>query len=176
MSIGSVQLIAVAFPASGDREARILRLLRRLDDLSAIRILDLLVVHKELSTGDLVALAAPEERDGAVIGVLLGFEFDDADAPTATALREGSTYGLGREDVEDLGESIEPGMSAALVLVEHRWAAELERAIREAGAVPLGDGLLTLETVADVADELDAARDAHDEGPGRASTRRETSG
>jgi hypothetical protein len=40
------------------------------------------------------------------------------------------------------------------VLIEHGWARELKRAIRETGGFPLGEGFLTPEVLADVAADL----------------------
>ena len=47
-----------------------------------------------------------------------------------------------------------------LLLIEHVWARELKSAIREAGGVPLGDEMLTPETVAAVEPQLAAMSQA----------------
>jgi hypothetical protein len=50
-----------------------------------------------------------------------------------------------------------------VLLLEHVWARDLKRAIRDIGGVPLGEGFLTPETVALVAAELGAMAEAMDE-------------
>ena len=49
------------------------------------------------------------------------------------------------------------------MLIEHVWARDLKRAIRDAGGFPLGEGFLTPETLADVATELLAMSEALEE-------------
>jgi hypothetical protein len=49
------------------------------------------------------------------------------------------------------------------VLIEHVWARELKRAIRETGGFPLGEGFLTPEVLAEVAADLVAMAELIDE-------------
>jgi hypothetical protein len=49
------------------------------------------------------------------------------------------------------------------VLIEHVWARDLKRAIRDAGGFPLGEGFLTPEAIAAVAVELVAMSEALEE-------------
>ena len=51
--------------------------LERLESHETIRILDLLFVGKDAETGDLLALDYQGEDLGAIVGALLGFEFED---------------------------------------------------------------------------------------------------
>ena len=53
-----------------------------------------------------------------------------------------------------MAASLEPGTSAGFLLIEHVWARDLKRAIRQTGGFPLGEGFLTPEAVAAVAVEL----------------------
>jgi hypothetical protein len=53
-----------------------------------------------------------------------------------------------------MAASLEPGTSAGFLLVEHVWARDLKRAIRQTGGVPIGEGFLTPEAIAEVAAEL----------------------
>src|SRR3954453_16586915 len=111
LSIGTVQLIALAFPASSVVERRLLAQFRLLDELRSIRGLDVLFVHRDDASGDLIALETQGEKPGAIIGALLGFAFDNGELPAANgaAHRGGSTSGLSRADLEGLGASIQPG-------------------------------------------------------------------
>lgn len=62
----------------------------------------------------------------------------------------------GEEDVEDLAGAIEPGTSAAILVVEHRWAREFARTLYSAG----GRVLHTEQIPAPVVNELVAAMSA----------------
>jgi hypothetical protein len=162
MSLGAMQLIAVSFPAAEPVAQRVLALLRALDDVTTIRVLDVLFVRKDRATGDLIALETQGGELGAIVGALLGFEFDGVRRMRRAAADDGETFGLSREDVEGLGATLHRGVSAGFVLVEHRGVTHLDRELRAIGAAPFADGLLTQEAIADVADELHAAQRAAD--------------
>jgi hypothetical protein len=153
--LGPVQLLAIGFGPDANFEGRIMAELVKLEQEGTIRILDLLFVAKE-EDGGLVALDYQGESLGAIIGALLGFEFDDdvaaADAEVETL--GGGAFGLSREQVEGIAASLEPGHSAGMLLVEHVWARRFKSAVRDAGGFPLGEGFLTPEAVAFVGAEL----------------------
>ena len=75
--IGPVQLVAIGFPPDAEFEGRIMDELERLESHETIRILDLLFVGKDAETGDLLALDYQGEELGAIVGALLGFEFEN---------------------------------------------------------------------------------------------------
>ena len=155
--IGPVQAIVIEFGHEARFEARILAELVALERVSTIRLLDLLFVEKDAETGELVALEHQGENLGAIAGALLGFEFEGVEryAPPD----RGRAFGVSAADVESLGASLAPGRSAGVMLIEHVWARDLKRAIRDAGGVPVADGFLTPETVRAVEPELAAMVD-----------------
>jgi hypothetical protein len=158
--IGPVQMIAVAFGPDANPEGRIIDELARLESERTIRILDLLFVHKDADSGELLALDHQGEDLGAIVGALLGFEFDGIEEQL---LAEGSgdrAFGLTQQEIEQVAQSLEPGHSAGFLLIEHVWARDLKRAIRDAGGVPIGEGFLTPEAVRAVEPELAAMADA----------------
>jgi hypothetical protein len=152
--IGPVQLLAIGFGPDANFEGRILGELAELEKEGTVRVLDLLFVAKE-EDGSLIALEHQGEDLGAIIGALLGFEFDGeesaGDAPDELG---GHAFGLSREDIEGIAASLPAGHSAGLLLVEHVWARRFKSAVRDAGGVPLGEGFLTPEVVATVGAEL----------------------
>ena len=165
--IGPVQLLAIGFGPGAKFEGKIMDELSKLENQKTIRILDLLFVHKDAETGDLLALDYQGEELGAIVGALLGFEFEGDEQPAgstpAGSTPAGSTeekrveshaFGLSQRDIEGLAASLDPGSSAGFLLVEHVWARDLKRAIRQTGGFPLGEGFLTPEAVAAVAAEL----------------------
>jgi hypothetical protein len=153
--IGPVQLLAIGFGPDANFEGRILAELAELEKEGTVRVLDLLFVAKE-EDGGLVALEHQGEDLGAIIGALLGFDFDGEAAPDGDAPDQvgGHAFGLSREDIEGIAASLPAGHSAGLLLVEHVWARRFKSAVRDAGGVPLGEGFLTPEVVATVGAEL----------------------
>ena len=160
--MGPVQLVAIGFPPEANFEGRIMDELSRLERHETIRILDLLFVHKDAQTGDLLALDYQGEELGAIVGALLGFEFE-GDLPSDTQEIESHAFGLSQREIEEIAASLDPGSSAGFLLIEHVWARNLKRAIRDAGGFPLGEGFLTPEAIAAVGAELVAMSEALEE-------------
>jgi uncharacterized membrane protein len=160
--IGPVQLLAIGFPPDADFEGRSMAELERLESHETIRVLDLLFVARDAETGDLLALDYQGEDLGAIVGALLGFEFqDDGGRPNgSTAGSGGHAFGLSQSEIHGMAASLAPGSSAAFVLIEHVWARDLKDAIRAAGGFPLGEGFLTPEALAEVSIELVAMSEA----------------
>jgi hypothetical protein len=151
-------MLAVEFGTDAKFEGRIIDELAKLEAEHTVRLLDLLFVMKDPETGDLIALDHQGEDLGAIAGALLGFQFDGVER---YGTDEGAhAFGLTSAEIQAFGESLDPGRSAAFLLIEHVWARDLKRAIREAGGVPVGEGFLTPETVRAVEPELAAMVDA----------------
>jgi hypothetical protein len=164
--IGPVQLMAIGFGPGAKFEGRIMDELSKLESQQTIRILDLLFVHKDVETGDLLALDYQGEKLGAIVGALLGFEFESDEQPNGSADEEqveSHAFGLSLKEIEGMAASLDPGSSAGFLLVEHVWARDLKRAIRQTGGFPIGEGFLTPEAVAEVALELVALSEILDE-------------
>lgn len=120
-ALGPVEWVAIAF--DGSRVHRgVVPALADLVDAGTVRILDLLVVHKD--------------AEGAVTFVELG-ELD-ADELAAFDTLDGDVLGLlGEGDVPVVGEELAPGTTALVVLWENRWADAFAGAVRAAGGVLL---------------------------------------
>ena len=161
--IGPVQLVAIGFPPDAEFEGRIMDELARLESHETIRILDLLFVGKDAETGDLIALDYQGEDLGAIVGALLGFEFDGEQPDGTTEGIQGHAFGLSQTEMQEMAASLHPGDSAGFLLVEHVWARDLKSAVRDAGGFPLGDGFLTPEALAAVGTELIAISEAIEE-------------
>jgi hypothetical protein len=164
---GPVQLLAIGFGPGANFEGRIMDELSKLERQETIRILDLLFVHKDAESGDLLALDYQGEELGAIVGALLGFEFEGEERPAGPTQEgeavEGHAFGLSVGEIEGMAGSLSPGGSAGFLLVEHVWARDLKRAIRGTGGFPLGEGFLTPEAVAEVAVELAVLSEILDE-------------
>ena len=160
--IGPVQLLAIGFDQNARFEGKIMDELASLERHETIRILDLLFVGKDAETGDLLALDYQGEELGAIVGALLGFDFE-GEQPSGVSEIEGHAFGLSQREIQGIAASLKPGSSAGFLLIEHVWARDLKRAIRDAGGFPLGEGFLTPETLTTVATELLAMSGALEE-------------
>jgi uncharacterized membrane protein len=157
--IGPVQMIVVAFGPDAKLEGRIIDEVTKLEGERTIRVLDLLFVHQDAESGELLALDHQGEGLGAIAGALLGFEGVEEEAE-ANGDGGDRAFGLTQAEIEEMGRSLEPGHSAGFLMIEHVWARDLKRAIRDAGGVPISEGFLTPETVRAVEPELAARADA----------------
>lgn len=98
---------------------------------------------------DLAFIAKGE--DGSVAMLALA---DLGDAVAELAVFEGAASGLiGDEDVEQAGEVLAPGTSAALLVYENTWAAPFVDAVRRSGGELVASGRIPV-------DDLVAALDA----------------
>ncbi len=147
MSMGPVQMLVVGFE-DGKFEGKILAELKSLRESDVIRIVDLLLVSKDES-GDILEvehsdLTREEAMEfGALAGALLGLGAAGEEGVEAGALAgaaaasDGSLLDDGA--VWYLADEIPAGQTAAIALLEHRWAIPLRDAITEAGGETIAD-------------------------------------
>ena len=165
IEIGPVQLISLGFQPGANFEGRIVDELAELKKERTIRILDLLFIARDTDSDEIVVVDHHgTESMGAIVGALLGIEFDgDTAPPPAAAGGEEHAFGFSQADIEQMAAGLAPGASAGLLLIEHVWARKLRRAVRDAGGRVLGEGFLTPETIAAVEPELAAISAAIEE-------------
>ena len=165
MEMGPVQMLVVGFE-EGKFEGKILAELRRLREHDIIRLVDLLFVAKD-EDGEVAAVEhsdlSPEEamEFGALAGALLGLGASGEEGAEAGALAGAEAAADGSvldDDVWYLADSIPPGTSAGIALIEHRWAIPLREAIIAEGGIPLADAWIHPRDL--VAVGLIAAEDA----------------
>jgi hypothetical protein len=149
--IGPVQVLAVGFPPGAPFEGAIIEELARLEGEGTIRVLDRLFVQKDAESGDLIALDLDGgENFGAIVGTLMGFEFEEHESPDP------------ERDLQEIAATLEPGASAGILLVEHVWARGVRDAIRATGGEALLEGFLSPAALAKVAPEVSAMAEAMD--------------
>jgi hypothetical protein len=116
-SVGPVEYVVIGFP--GNRfKGEIVPALAELVDNDLIRIIDVAFIKKDAH------------------GTTTMFEYNTLDDVLAYGFAdlEGEAGGvLNDEDLELAAEALEPDTSAALLVWEHRWAAPVAQAIRDAG-------------------------------------------
>jgi uncharacterized membrane protein len=144
---GPVQIMVVGFQGASFN-GEILPELQRLKDHDIIRVVDMVVVAKdddgEIEAVELSDLSDDERAEmGAIAGALVGVGMEgDEEGLEAGALAgaEAAEDGfLGEDAMWSVADAIPAGSTAAVALIEHRWAIPLRDAIRRAGGVPLAD-------------------------------------
>ena len=138
MDVGPVEILMVQFPGN-EFTGEIAPALTELVDRGTIRVIDLLFVTKD--------------ADGRVVAI----ELSDADDPIRNAFEPilGEASGLiSEEDIEDLGEGLDPESSAVMLLFEHLWATRFRDAVLDSG----GELVASVRIPKEVVDEVIAAR------------------
>jgi uncharacterized membrane protein len=144
---GPVQLLVLGFQ-DADFQGEILAELTRLRELGTIRIVDLLVVTKdrdgELASVELSDLSDAEAAElGAIAGALIGLGAGGEEGAEAGALAGAAVFAdrdrLAEDEVWYAADAIPEGGTAAIALIEHRWAIPLRDAILRTGGVTLAD-------------------------------------
>ena len=153
MAIGPVQLLVLGFKEP-DFHGEIIAELERLKESDTVKVIDSLVIYKDVD-GDLeVAHLSNLTRDeaielGSTIGALIGLGIEGEEGMEAGAqagAESAATEGIHvftDENAWDVLEDIPNGSAAALILVEHHWAVGLRDAIARAGGFRVSDGFIS---------------------------------
>jgi hypothetical protein len=131
--LGPVDYLVVGFPADkADFSGAMASELKALIDSNMIRVLDLVMIMK----GDDGSVEASELRDA-----------DDSEIGELRALERDLAILLAEEDVEEIGESLEPGSAAAVLVWENTWAAPFGSAIRRSGGQLVTSGRIPTQAL-----------------------------
>jgi len=175
VTYGPIQLLVIVFE-DPDFHNQIGLELNSVMDKGIIRLIDFLFLWKDRD-GSVVSMAATEldEKErihfGAFIGGLMGFGAGGKEGAAAgmevgalAAARE--NYGITDNDILEITEAIPENTTAAVLIIEHLWAKNLNQAISEAGGVLVSQGILTPELLTLVGKEFaEAAKSAKDVRP-----------
>ncbi|MEJ1088745.1 DUF6325 family protein [Microbacterium sp. Mu-80] len=129
--LGPIDYLVVEFPAgqtrlTGDAAAELVALA----ESNTIRVLDLMVVHKD--------------EDGSIDVD----EFDDIDDVGELAQIEATLAEvLAEQDLIDIAAAMEPGSAAAVLVWENTWAAPFALAVRRAGAQLVASGRIPTQAL-----------------------------
>jgi uncharacterized membrane protein len=116
-SLGPVEYVVIGFP--GNRfKGEIVPAVAELVDNDVVRIIDVAFIKKD-ADGNVTMIEYDALDD------VLAYGFADVDGEAGGVLND--------EDLELAAETLEPDSSAALIVWEHRWAARVSQAIRDAG-------------------------------------------
>ena len=163
MALGPVQLLTVGFDEP-NFTGEIIKEFKRLAEHDIVHLVDVLIVAKD-DDGNVTQVEMsdrPElEEYGALVGALLGLGAAGEEGMVAGAVAGAEAMADGKmydpEDVWVLAEEIPPGTTAAIALLEHRWAIPLREAILDAGGTVLVDEWLHPEDLVSYGAEAFAA-------------------
>lgn len=162
MRVGPVQLIALAFDENDTNRVR--ESLEALHGRGVVRLLDILYVRR--SAGGRLTVQPVDDRaashappSGAAIRRLVGLDVPHpAGGAASGGVRDDAcARGIAAAEVRAVIDAVPRGSGAALLLVEHAWAARLAGTVREFGGRVLAQGLLARDAVDLAAPELDSA-------------------
>jgi uncharacterized membrane protein len=169
---GPIQVFVIGFDEF-DATGAIMAELRRVRKRGVIRIVDVLFVQKddagEITTSmHLTDLPESErQRLGAIAGGLIGLSAGGLE--TALAGAELGAFavserdsGLGLDRIRELASAIPAGGAAAILVIEHHWAARLRDAIADAGGRSLMQAMISPDALALVGHELRAKIEAEE--------------
>jgi len=141
--MGPVDYLVIEFPGS-HLTGEGLPLLVDLVDRRIIRILDLLFV-KKLADGSVTTLDMGQlEGNGGQLAIFRG----------------ASSGMIGGEDLDAVGQVLEAGSSAAVLMYENLWAAPLARALRRAGGQLVASGRIPVQALLSALDATEKANPA----------------
>ena len=139
--LGPIDIVVIAYPAGAPMTGDAVPIFVDLVERGIIRVLDVLFVI--------------QNEDGTVSG----FEASDLDGDSIGDLKvfEGASSGLlGEDDVASVGETLEPGTAAVMIVYENRWAAPFAAAVRRNGGVLVANHRITAQELMDAIDTADA--------------------
>lgn len=140
LEVGPIDYIVVEWPEGSPPNGEAFPHLVHLVDSGIIRLLDLAFVQKD------------EE------GNVLAIDIQDLnlDGDPELAVFVGASSGvLDEEDYEEAGKVLEPGVAAAILLYENRWAAPFATALRKAGARLVATGRIPTNELIAALDEAE---------------------
>ena len=171
MTIGPVQIIVVGYDEPEFR-GTVLRELRALRALGAVRLIDALFVAKDdlggMTRMEMSDLTEAEKMEfGAVIGGMVGFgaggiEGAEMGADLGALAASENVFGVSAADLQAFSEDLEPGTAAAVLLIEHVWAIGFREAVLDAGGEFRLQGFLTPDALFMVGAELEAVAEAEE--------------
>jgi uncharacterized membrane protein len=157
--LGPIQMLVVAFP-DNQFKGEILPELERLKRRQIVRILDMLIVRKDALGNVMVSTASDLDWEeatslGSYIGALAGYAAAGAEGVERGAIAGAAELADGHlfdeDDTFRVTQALQNNTTAALVLIEHRWARPLLDAVDRAGGIELSNDwirpeeLLTVE-------------------------------
>jgi uncharacterized membrane protein len=146
LTFGPVQMLVVGF-TNTEFTGEIMEELKRLKEADIVRLVDMIVVRKQdgqVETIQVSDLSVEEAEDfGALVGALIGAgmgEEEGVEAGLIAGAEAGSDgHVIDESEVWDLADAVPEGTTAAVALLEHRWAIPLREKIVAKDGIVLAD-------------------------------------
>jgi hypothetical protein len=138
--LGPIDYIVVSIKGN-NFDGTILKELAKAVDSGVIRVVDLLFVIKDEKGEVAMAEVSDQEDDLKEVAELLGHKDD---MPLLT-----------EEDVEKLGEKMDNGSTAGILVIEQLWAKGLKKALMDKNAVLLDEGRLHPDKVEAAVEDIE---------------------
>lgn len=123
--LGPIEVLTISFPGS-KFNGKILDEVQKLTERNIVNIVDGLLVRKTTS--------------GDIEFTEFGQDDLEADvAPLAGLLGEVVVDLLSEEDARELAAGLEPGSSAAMIVLEHEWIKPLRDSVADSGGILVSD-------------------------------------
>jgi hypothetical protein len=129
--LGPVDYVVIEFPGS-QFNGEIAPVLVDLVDREIIRVLDVLVIHKD--------------EDGSFEAFELS-EYEHSDLGEIRRLETDVAELMSEDDVANVAAALEPGSTAGLLVYENRWAAPFAAAVRRAGGQLVANGRIPIQAL-----------------------------
>jgi uncharacterized membrane protein len=153
MAVGPVQLLVIGFDRP-DFHGEIVGELEQLRRSGDVRVIDALAVHKDadgaIEVQHLSALTRQEAIEvGSKVAALVGLGIEGEEGLHAVAeigAEDAAAHGIEifADEVEwDVIEEIPNDSVAALILLEHRWAAPLRDSVARAAGYRIANGMIS---------------------------------
>jgi len=161
---GPIQVFVIGFDQF-EATGRILAELKKVRRRGVVRIVDVLFIQKDKhgsieNTMHMTDLSEAErQRLGSMAGALMGIGAAGAEGAIvgsrlgALAVAERDA-GLSSDRLKELAESVPAGGAAAILVIEHHWAAKLREAIGLAGGRALMQAMIAPDALALIGEEL----------------------
>jgi hypothetical protein len=133
VELGPVDYLVVAFPAEkANFSGAMASELRALMDSNTVRLLDLVLLIKGVDGS--VEASELRDADDSEVGQLR-----TAEADLAVLLAE--------SDIEEIGQVLEPGSAAAVLVWENTWAGPFGAAVRRSGGQLVATGRIPTQAI-----------------------------
>jgi hypothetical protein len=151
-----VQLLIYRFGAGAAFEGQLVGALERLEAGGALKVVDLLFVGSDPSTGEQFAVDMPSGGAAGIVAPLLGFRLDPAERRRLT--RRARAAGDERAALIDrLTGVLAPGEAAAALLIDHEWANVLADAVDRMGGTQVASAFVERASLGTLAEQVLAA-------------------
>lgn len=145
LQLGPVDVVVIGFPPGSPMTGEAIPMLLELVERGIVRVLDVLVVQKEM--------------DGTVAGVAIA-DVDHDGLPDLVVFEGAQTGMLDDQDAALAGDALEPGETAVLICFENTWAAPFTTAVHRNGGRVLDFQRIPAQDVIDTVNALDAVEGA----------------